>query len=51
VERDHGFNRARYERLLRDIGRYQRYLQHTPAEAGAAQGPGWKDVKPQAEES
>jgi hypothetical protein len=27
-ERDHGFDRARYERLLADIQRYQRYLQH-----------------------
>ena len=27
-ERDHGFDRARYERLLSDIKRYQRYLKH-----------------------
>ena len=29
-EKDHAFNRARYERLLREHSRYQRYL-HIPA--------------------
>ena len=33
-ERDHGFERARYERLLSDIKRYQRYLKH-PSNAAA----------------
>lgn len=29
-EKDHAFNRARYERLLQEHSRYQRYL-HIPA--------------------
>ncbi len=32
-ERDHGFDRARYERLLREHSRYQRYLRIPAAEA------------------
>ena len=36
-ERDHGFDRARYERLLADIQRYQRYLRHPVNVAARAQ--------------
>ena len=32
-EKDHAFNRARYERLLQEHSRYQRYLHIPTAEA------------------
>ena len=32
-EKDHAFNRARYERLLQEYSRYQRYLHIPTAEA------------------
>ena len=46
-ERDHGFDRARYERLLADIKRYQRYLRHpvnVAAHAQEAQAAGLRTV-------
>ena len=37
-ERDHDFNKARYERLLKEHSRYQRYLR-TPQPVEAHQEP------------
>ena len=41
-ERDHGFDRARYEQVLQDIRRYRGYLRSATEQPGAGGGDGEK---------
>lgn len=42
-ERDHGFDRARYEQVLQDIRRYRGYLRSATEEPGDRAGNGEKE--------